>query len=229
MRRWLAVLGCAIVIGGCQTPLPEPTHPRDHTVVIHPGDAAVSVVGTPFYLAFKTVVCMASVAIAAPVAGLAALSESRFAPEIRRDLGDGVNQNCGPPYVLSPYRVVSVDPTPEVTKTPAPGLRSELPIGVPDVPAPPPSLEPPPGMPAMATPAQPLEPASDSPAPTTEEFPEPAAGGPIELFKRLRRGGGGVLGLAPLVVGRYPFRGPGGKRPAMATEGAASWHHCAGG
>jgi hypothetical protein len=29
-----------------------------------------------------------------------------------------------------------------------------------------------------------------------------------------------VLGLAPLVVGRYPFRGPGGKRPAQATEGS---------
>jgi Phage integrase, N-terminal SAM-like domain len=28
-----------------------------------------------------------------------------------------------------------------------------------------------------------------------------------------------VFGVAPLIVGRYPFRGPGGKRPAMATEG----------
>ena len=115
---------------------------------------------------------------------LAALSESRFAPEIRRDLGDGVNQNCGPPYVLSPYRVVSVDPVPEVSKMPAPGLPSEPPIGVPDVPAPPPSLEPSRGMPEMPTPAQPPEPASDSPAPMTEEFPEPTAGGPIELFKK---------------------------------------------
>lgn len=30
-----------------------------------------------------------------------------------------------------------------------------------------------------------------------------------------------MLGLAPLLVGRYPFRGPGGKRPAMATEGGS--------
>jgi hypothetical protein len=66
-----------------------------HTVV-HPGDTAVSVVGTPFHLVFKSVACGASVAIAAPVAGNAALRESRYAPEVRRELGDGANQNCGP-------------------------------------------------------------------------------------------------------------------------------------
>jgi hypothetical protein len=82
MRHWLAVLGCAIAIGGCQTPAPEPTDPDSHTVV-HPGDAAVSVVGTPFYLVFKSVACVASVAISAPLAGLAALSESPFAPEVK--------------------------------------------------------------------------------------------------------------------------------------------------
>jgi hypothetical protein len=175
MCRRLAVLGCAIAIGGCQTPPPEPSGPGDHTVVVHPGDAAVSVVGTPFYLVFKSVVCLASVAIAAPVAGLAALSESPFAPEIRRDLGDGVNQNCGPPYVLSPYRAVPT--APEVS---APAPRPEPPPDVPEVPAPPLSLEPPPGIPDMQAPEQP--PPDDSSAPT-EKFPEPAAGSPIELFK----------------------------------------------
>lgn len=63
---------------------------------MHPGDAALSAVGTPFYLVFKSVFCVAIAAIAAPVAGIAALSESRFASEARRDLGDGVDQNCGP-------------------------------------------------------------------------------------------------------------------------------------
>jgi hypothetical protein len=116
MRLWLAVLGCAIAIGGCQTPAPAPTDPDSH-----PGDVAVSVVGTPFYLVFKSVACVASVAIAAPMAGLAALSESPFAPEVRRGLGDGVNQNCGPPYALSPYRVVSVPPPPNRPKPLFPG------------------------------------------------------------------------------------------------------------
>ena len=181
MRVWLAVLGCAIPIGGCQTPAAEPTDPGNHTVV-HPGDAAISVVGTPFYLVFKSVVCVASVAIAAPVAGLAALSESPIAPETRRDLGDGVSQNCGPPYVLSPYRVVSVETPSDTSKLSTPG-QPKGPTGIPDVAAPPLSMEPP-GTPDLPTLAQPPEPPSDSRALMTEDFPEPAAGGPIELFKR---------------------------------------------
>jgi hypothetical protein len=183
MRLWLAVLGCAIAIGGCQTPALEPTDPDSYTVV-HPGDAAISVVGTPFYLVFKSVACVASVAIAAPMAGLAALSESPFAPEVRRGLGDGVNQNCGLPYTLSPYRVVSVPPPPDRPKPSSPGQPTHPPTNVPDVPAPPLSLEPPPGMPDVPTVAEPPEPPSASPAPMTEEFPDLTAGGPIELFRR---------------------------------------------
>lgn len=182
MRLWLAVLGCAMAIGGCQTPAPEPTAPGNHTVV-HPGDAAVSVVGTPFYLVFKSVACVASVAITAPVAGVAALSESRLAPEVRRGLGDGVNQNCGPPYVLSPYRVVSVAPPPDRSKQSTARQPTQLLTGIPDVPAPPISSEPP-GTPDLPPLAQLPAPPSDSPSPMTREFPEPAAGGPIELFKR---------------------------------------------
>jgi hypothetical protein len=173
MRLWLAVLGCAMAIGGCQTPAPESTYPGNHTVV-HPGNAAVSVVGTPFYLAFKSVRCVVSVAIAAPVAGIAALSESDLAPEVRRGLGDGVNQNCGPPYVLSPYRVVSVAPRPDRSKQSTTGQPTQLPTGISNGP----------GTPDPATLGQTAEPPSDSPAPMTEQSPEPAAGGPIALFKR---------------------------------------------
>jgi hypothetical protein len=103
MRHWLSALACIVTLGGCQTPpAPAPTEPTTQRTVLHPGDAALSAVGTPFYLVFKSVFCVASVAIAAPVAGIAALSESRFASEARRDLGDGVSQNCGPPYALRP-------------------------------------------------------------------------------------------------------------------------------
>jgi hypothetical protein len=119
MWHRLSALGCVLVIGGCQaSPPPASTEPITPKTVAHPGDAAVSAVGTPFYLVFKSVFCVASVAIAAPVAGIAALSESRFASEVRRDLGDGVSQNCGPPYVLSPYRTVSVKAGPEVSTGP---------------------------------------------------------------------------------------------------------------
>jgi hypothetical protein len=126
----------ALALGGCQT---AQTAPPDAVGAegraVHPGDAVVSAVGTPFYLVFKGVVCVASVAIAAPVAGLVALSDSRYAPEVQESLGDGVSQNCGPPYVLRPYRTVSVEPAPgprpmppapELERPPVPGPAKPL-------------------------------------------------------------------------------------------------------
>ncbi len=65
------------------------------------GRWAVAVIGTPFYLAFKTVVCGASLAIAAPTAAVVALSDTPYGMGVDT-LGDGVAANCGPPYVLSP-------------------------------------------------------------------------------------------------------------------------------
>jgi hypothetical protein len=152
--------------------------------VIHPGNAAVSVLGTPFYLAFKGATCAASAAIAVPVAGIAASSNSHFAPEIQRGLGDGINQNCGPPYVLSPYREVSVKPTSQVPETPAPGPPPAPPLASPDIPAPPRSLHRAPGTAEESMLAQPPPSAPDHPAPPIEEVLEPAAGGPIKLFNK---------------------------------------------
>lgn len=67
----------------------------------HAGQWAVAIIGTPVYLAFKTAVCGATLAIAAPAAAVGALSYSPHAPDVD-ELGDGVAWNCGPPYVLSP-------------------------------------------------------------------------------------------------------------------------------
>lgn len=67
----------------------------------HAGQWAVAVIGTPFYLAFKTAVCGASLVVAAPTAAVIALSDSPYAMGVDK-LGDGVAANCGPPYVLSP-------------------------------------------------------------------------------------------------------------------------------
>lgn len=111
MRRTVFVLIGALALCGCQTAPRDEMSTRE-SATVHPGDAVVSALGTPFYLVFKSVVCVASVAIAAPVAGLTALSDSRYAPEVQATLGDGVSQNCGPPYVLRPYRTVSVEPAP---------------------------------------------------------------------------------------------------------------------
>jgi hypothetical protein len=127
MRSWIVAFCCLMAVGGCQTPPPDTGAPGERRVVMHPGDAAVSAVGTPFYLVFKSAVCVASVAIAAPVAAIAAMSESPHAPVAREELGDGIAQNCGPPYVLSPYRVVSSEPLPELTSPPLAAAPEALP------------------------------------------------------------------------------------------------------
>lgn len=65
----------------------------------------VSVVGTPFLLAFKIPICAATVALAAPGAALSALakpSPNTAQPPLRPTLDEGVDDNCGPPYFLQP-------------------------------------------------------------------------------------------------------------------------------
>jgi hypothetical protein len=118
VRRSMVTLVCALGLAGCQTSSPAETGGQKE--VMHPGDALVSAVGTPFYFVFKGAVCLASAVIAVPAAAIVASSESPLAPEARRDLGDGMKQNCGPPYVLSPYRVVSTEPAPEHLPKPKP-------------------------------------------------------------------------------------------------------------
>jgi hypothetical protein len=117
MRTPVVTLCLVGALVGCETSPTYSSSRKEQMTVLHPGDAVVSALGTPFYLAFKSVTCVVSAAIAAPLAGIAALSESHFAPEIRRGLGDGINENCGPPYVLSPYRAVPVEPTADVPGT----------------------------------------------------------------------------------------------------------------
>jgi hypothetical protein len=134
-RMSVGLIG-ALALCGCQTAPRDEVSTRG-SATVHPGDAVVSAVGTPFYLIFKGVVCVASVALAAPVAGLTALSDSRYAPEVQATLGDGLSQNCGPPYVLRPYRTVSVErapeapptpPTPEPERPPVPGPAEPKPL-----------------------------------------------------------------------------------------------------
>ena len=107
-RRFLAV-PLALVLAGCASagpppaadggPVAPPAEPR-----ATPAGWAVSVVGTPFALGFKTVVCAASLAVAAPIAGILVLSPDPYDQGLEI-LGDGIASNCGPPYVVSPYAV----------------------------------------------------------------------------------------------------------------------------
>lgn len=98
----------ALALVACATSPAPP--PAAHAGPVPPGAKpgptpagwAVSIVGTPFALGFKAVVCTASLVIAAPIAGLLTLH-----PDSSYDgldiLGDGITNNCGPPYVISPY------------------------------------------------------------------------------------------------------------------------------
>lgn len=65
----------------------------------------VSVIGTPFLIAFKVPLCAVTLAVAAPTAGVAALVPREDNPEpgkAQRVLADGVRANCGPPYAIAP-------------------------------------------------------------------------------------------------------------------------------
>jgi hypothetical protein len=113
MKKIIPVAALAALLAGCAGQASEPllavhgdgtnsvgyhraSHDRPHA-----GQWAVAAIGTPFYLAFKTVVCASSIVIAAPAAAVIALADSPYATGVS-ELGDGVASNCGPPYVLSP-------------------------------------------------------------------------------------------------------------------------------
>jgi class 3 adenylate cyclase len=89
----------AVALAGCSGP--------------HDSDGVfVSVIGTPFLVAFKIPTCAATIALAAPLAGVSALAkpsitDPAFYPdsdsnrELRRDLDAGLTQNCAPPYIVT--------------------------------------------------------------------------------------------------------------------------------
>ena len=108
----------ACVVGGCASKAPDDTlagrassdtlehEPYLGAKPLHPhhtaGEWAVAVVGTPFYWVFKGAACVGGLAIAAPISAVVALGDHHTRKEGLEILGDGVAQNCGPPYVLAP-------------------------------------------------------------------------------------------------------------------------------
>ena len=90
-------LAFALFLAGCADS-PPPAQPVSQ---VNPS----SVVGTPFLIALKVPVCIATVAIAGPAAALqqmAAPNQDRLQPDIRPALDAGIDQNCGPPYYVLP-------------------------------------------------------------------------------------------------------------------------------
>ena len=92
----LGFLAFALLLAGCAAP---PAPPQTQPV------SPVSVIGTPFLIAFKIPACVATMAIAAPAAALqqlAAPGEDGLQPDIRPALDGGIYANCGPPYYVLP-------------------------------------------------------------------------------------------------------------------------------
>jgi hypothetical protein len=106
MKKLMAVVGMAALLFGCANTSGDAgsTAYRQGAAARpapHAGHWAVAVIGTPFYLAFKTVACAGTIVVAAPIAAVSALADSPYILTVD-ELGDGVAANCGPPYVLSP-------------------------------------------------------------------------------------------------------------------------------
>jgi hypothetical protein len=100
----LLVAACSQTPTERQTAFPTAERTPAGTVVYREprrdASGAVSVVGTPFFALFKATACVASVAIAAPAAGLIALTDRPDKAAMRRSLDQGVGHNCGGSYVL---------------------------------------------------------------------------------------------------------------------------------
>ena len=137
-------------LGGCVSTAPQPAPHTGAAVPLHtapdaaertlpaavagPSDWALAIVGTPFVFAFRVVTCAATAVVAAPTAGLLALSE-HYRPGLGY-LRDGLAQNCGPPYgmpvpVAAGYRAeprLPYAPRPEVRAYPGPDVGPPRPL-----------------------------------------------------------------------------------------------------
>jgi len=110
--RWSAHLlvlsvflaGCSYSNGERQGAFPTAERQADGTIVYREpkrdGSTAVAIVGTPFFAVFKAVTCVATVVVAAPTAGVIALTDRSDKHRMRQSLDDGVGENCGGPYYL---------------------------------------------------------------------------------------------------------------------------------
>jgi hypothetical protein len=100
MRSPLVFALSLSVLVACASGTPGPPPPGQAERQPDAGDTALAVAGTPFLWAVKIPVCVVSAVIAAPIAAAAQLSVD--GQETQRTLGEGVKDNCGPPWVLQP-------------------------------------------------------------------------------------------------------------------------------
>ena len=109
MSRSILTLALVMALAACATGSAPPPAAGETAAPVStkpgpsPAGWAVSIIGTPFALVFKTAFCAASLVVAAPIAGLLVLDPDPSSAAGQEILGDGIASNCGPPWVVSPY------------------------------------------------------------------------------------------------------------------------------
>lgn len=111
MRPTATLVLAACLVAGCSyTPTERqstfgptyvsPAGPGIEARARRDASGAINVLGTPFYAIFKATACVVSTVIAAPAAGLIGLTDRPDKARMRRQLDEGVGENCGGSYVL---------------------------------------------------------------------------------------------------------------------------------
>jgi hypothetical protein len=110
MRQFLTTSLLAAALGACAAPpvqnaqVAGPSGAAPQPAPSDGGDAVLAAFGTPFLIIGKIPVCIVTVAIAAPLGAVSEVSDpaTEFGHELRQGLSDGIQSNCGPPYVVTP-------------------------------------------------------------------------------------------------------------------------------
>ena len=96
----LSITACATAPAGSPQASEPAAVPPANAVSV--GSQAVAVIGTPFYLIYKAIVCGATLVFAPPMSGLVAATDRDDRQVIRRRIDEGTTQNCGGSWVLQP-------------------------------------------------------------------------------------------------------------------------------
>jgi hypothetical protein len=96
----LSLTACATAPAGPPTTSEPAAAPPASSVSV--GSQVVAVIGTPFYLIYKTVVCAATLVLAPPMSGMVAMTDRDDRQIIRRRIDESTTQNCGGSWVLQP-------------------------------------------------------------------------------------------------------------------------------
>src|ERR1700691_1539396 len=96
MGRWMMML--ALALGGCVAP------PQGAATQPGAGAVLMAAIGEPFLIVSKLPVCVLTLVAAGPIGAAAQLTDpaSPLGHDVKQGLADGIDDNCGPPYYVSP-------------------------------------------------------------------------------------------------------------------------------